>query len=115
MLDCSRFYPIYDGCSIFKNCISTITRDNGVTAINSSKYGIFCISAKLKSLFNYRRKIFLFPYMNNLWIGYHFRCKNAVAVAFLWWHQAVGCIKNWPWKIGEFLLLILPCGTEVTL
>ena len=41
--------------------------------------------------------------------------KNTVLIAVFRWHQAVGGEQDRSRKISEFLLLVLPCGTEVAL
>ena len=53
--------------------------------------------------------------MHNIWIRDDFGRENTVPIAFPRWHQAVGRVKDRRRNAVELFLLILPCGTEVTL
>ena len=53
--------------------------------------------------------------MDGVWIGDNFCGENAVAIAAARWHETVGGVKDRRWDAVKFLLLILPCGTEISL
>ena len=86
----------------------------GSAAIDSCKLLILLISAKLQCTLDHRSEI-LFPVnMHGSRESYSSGGKDAVHVAWFRRHQAVGCEKDRRRKICKFLLLILPCSTEVS-
>ena len=94
---------------------STVTKTccHFMTAIDTCKMLVFCITAKFQCFFNNRCKIFLIINMHDFRIRHHLCCKYSICIAGLRRHQTVGCKENRCRHICKFFLLILPCCTKV--
>ena len=93
-------------CKSGRDCAATV---------DTGKCLVLRISTKLQRFFNDRGKILILPNMDHLWIRYHRCCEYTVRIVFLRRHKTVGCKQHRSGNIQKFLLLVLPCRTEVSL
>ena len=91
------------------------TSGHAVTAVDAGEMLILCIAAERQRFFDDWREILVIADVDGVWIGDNFCGENAVAVATARWHETVGGVKDRRWDAVKFLLLILPCGTEISL
>ena len=89
-------------------------RRNRTSSVDAGECFIFGIAAQFQRLFNDRCKVLLLTDVCQRRIGHHRRSKYPVSIACFRRHKTVGCEKNRGGDICKFLLLILPCRTEVT-
>ena len=83
--------------------------------VDTGKYPVLRISTKLQRFLNNRGEILILPDMNHFRIGHHRCCEYTVRIVFLRRHKTVGCKQHRSGNIQKFLLLVLPCRTEVSL
>jgi len=115
MGDAATFYSLHNLIGHRQHSSPCKARCQYRAAVDASHFVIFRITAKLQCLFNNRCKIFIWSDMHHFRIRNHFGGENTIAVGILDWHQTVGRVENGRWYTVKFLLLILPCGTKVSL
>ena len=82
-------------------------------AVDSGDGHILLEAAKLQGLLDDRREVFAAVNMDDARIGHQGGGKHPVRVRGFGRHQAVGGKKHRGGKVRKFLLLILPCGSEI--
>jgi len=96
-----------------QNCSVTKTGGDFVSAVDSGQCFIFTVPAKFQGLFNDRGKVLILSDVYETGIGDNLCGIDTVNVGSLRRHQAVCGKQNGSRNGIKFLLLILPCGTEV--
>ena len=115
MSDRAGFYRVDDLISHGKDRSMSESCHDLSSAVDSRKLAVFLISAEFQRLLDHRGKVFLIINMNHSRICYDLRREHAVRVGFLRRHQTVCGKEDRSRDIRKFLLLILPCSSEIAL
>ena len=115
MLDGTGLHSVNHLVRSRQNRISTKAGHNLVAAVDTGRVLILSKTTQLQRLADHRSEVLVRTDMGHTGISHNFSGKHTVSIAFLWRHQAVGGKQDRRRQIREFLLLILPCGTEVAL
>jgi len=113
--DCAGFHrfhhPVRDG----EHGSVTESSRNFRAAVDAGKGMVLRVSAQFQRFLDHGREVLVFPDVDEAGVGDDLRRVHAVPVGGLHGHKAVGREKHRSGDMVEFLLLVLPGGTEVPL